>query len=263
MAPIVDRTETWVDDTQVRVEERHHDLRRRRPLSRRSRLIVLGTVGVLALIVAYLADQWQGFAFLQAQREQLAALFASHPFAVAGTFLVIYAGSVALIQPWAAILSISAGAIFGLIYGTLLALAGATIGATLAFLAARYLLRDWVQRRLEVRLAVVNEGIEREGGFYLFAMRLVAWLPFFLINPLMGVTPMRLRTFFWVTLVGMLPVTAAWVNAGTQIGRIDSVGELISPAVLLSFTLLGLLPLAAKRLIDWLRPRRTREPWKP
>jgi uncharacterized membrane protein YdjX (TVP38/TMEM64 family) len=221
------------------------------------RWLLFGLLALAALFLVLAFDPSQGLAGVQGHRESLVALVETHPLTVAGGFLLLYAVSVALVQPWAAILSISAGAVFGLAVGTLLALLGATIGATGAFLGARYLLRDWVQRRFAARLSLVNEGIEREGSFYLFALRLVAWLPFFLINPLMGLTPMRLRTFFWVTLIGMLPVTAAWVNAGTQLGRVESVGQLVSPAVLLSLTLIGLLPLAAKHLVAWLRKRRS------
>lgn len=217
------------------------------------RLLSIGLIGLVALIVLYHVDQWQGFAYIKAQREQLADLFASEPTKVAAAFFLLYVASVALVLPWTAMLSIAAGAIFGLVYGTLLALSAATVGATLAFLTARYLLRNQVQRRFHARLLPVNEGIAREGGFYLFAMRLMAWLPFFLINPLMGLTPMRVQTFFWVTLIGMLPVTAVWVNAGAQLGRIDSIDELISPAVLVSLSVVGLLPLVAKYLIELLR----------
>lgn len=219
------------------------------------RLLVISLIGLIALFVLYHVDQWQGFAYLKAQREQLAGLFASEPATVAGLFFLLYVTSVALVLPWTAMLSIAAGAIFGLVYGTLLALSAATVGATLAFLTARYLLRNQVQRRFHARLLPVNEGIAREGGFYLFAMRLMAWLPFFLINPLMGLTPMRAQTFFWVTLIGMFPVTAVWVNAGAQLGRIESLDELISPGVLISLSIVGLLPLLGKYLVELLRGR--------
>lgn len=216
-------------------------------------LTLLG--GLILLSLVSLSDPSSVFAAVKAQREQLAGLVAAHPWVTACIFFVIYAASVALILPWAALLSITAGAIFGPLYGTLLAVGGATAGATCAFLGARHLLRARVQRRFQAYLAIMDDGIEREGGFYLFALRLVAWLPFFLINPLMGLTPMRVRTFFWVTLIGMMPVTAVWVNAGTQLGRIETLEQLVSPAVLLSFTLIGLLPLVAKRLVAAWRRR--------
>ena len=125
----------------------------------------------------------------------------------------------------------------------------ATVGGTLAFLCTRYLFRDWVRQRFGDRLATVNRGVERDGACYLLALRLVPFVPFFLVNLGMGLTPMRVRTFLWASLLGMVPGTFLYVNAGTELGRLTSPLGILSPNVLLSLTLLGVVPLVLRRLV--------------
>jgi len=227
---------------------------------RRLILLVLVLFLVLALL-ALVPGEYLSFAYLKSNQERLSGLFRTHPWQTAGAYFLLYVVSVALSLPWATILGLAAGAIFGLFWGTVLVSFASTLGATLAFLIARYLARDLVQRRFGERLAAVNQGVEREGGFYLFALRLVPLFPFFLINLAMGLTPIRTRTFMWVSQVGMLAGTLVYVNAGTRLGEIESLSGLLSPGMLGSLALLGVFPLAAKHLLARIRSRRSLARW--
>jgi uncharacterized membrane protein YdjX (TVP38/TMEM64 family) len=149
---------------------------------------------------------------------------------------------------------------FGLVTGTIVVSFASTIGATLACAVARYLLRDWVQQKLGDKLQKINQGMEQEGGFYLFSLRLVPIFPFFVINLAMGLTSIRLTTFFWVSQLGMLPGTIVYVNAGMQLATIDSVSAILSPRLLLSFALLGLLPLVSKKLLNLYKKKHHLQP---
>lgn len=221
------------------------------------RLFVVGLLGgALVLVLWLLPEHWLTFDFLRGQRERLAEHFAAHPLQTALAFCLLYVVCAVLLLPWAWLLSIAAGAIFGLAWGFPLVLASATLGALCSFLVARYLGRGLLQRRFGQRLAAINRGIEREGGVYLFALRLVPICPYFLINPLMGLTAMRLGTFVWVTALGMAPVMAVYVNAGKRLGEVSSPAGLLSPLVLGSLALLGVFPLLAKRLLEACRRRR-------
>lgn len=184
------------------------------------------------------------------------------PLQVAGLFMLFYIGVTALSLPGAAILTLAAGALFGLLWGTLLVSFASSIGATLAFFTARYLLRDSVQRRFGSRLKALNQGIERDGAFYLFTLRLVPVFPFFLINLLMGLTAIRARTFYWVSQLGMLAGTLVFVNAGTQLAQLDSLAGILSPDLLLSFVLLGMFPLLARYLVGIVQRRRHYARWQ-
>ncbi|SHO59117.1 FAD-dependent oxidoreductase [Vibrio quintilis] len=184
------------------------------------------------------------------------SLRAARPVLVGGTFLLIYVLVTALSLPGAAVMTLAAGALFGLVWGTVIVSFASTIGATLAFLVSRYLLHDVVQRRFGVRLKPMNEGIKKDGAFYLFTLRLVPVFPFFLINLLMGLTPIRAVTFYWVSQVGMFAGTIVYVNAGTQLAQLDSLSGILSPALLLSFALLGIFPLLAKKVLAMLNARR-------
>ena len=150
---------------------------------------------------------------------------------------------------------------FGLFWGTLLVSFASSLGATLAFLAARFLARDWVKARFGPRLAAIDRGVERDGGFYLFTLRLVPAFPFFMINLVMGLTPMRAWTFYWVSQVGMLAGTIVYVNAGTQLAAIDSLRGILSPALIGSFALLGIFPLIAKKIVDGVKAKKVYARW--
>ena len=153
-------------------------------------------------------------------------------------------------------MTIAAGAFFGLVWGSVLVSLASTVGATLAFLLARFLLRDAVQSRFGDRLRAVNAGIARDGAFYLFTLRLVPYFPFIAINLLMALTPIRTLTFFLVSLVGMFPGTVVYVNAGTQLAGLHSLSDILSPGLIASFTLLGVFPLIAKKAVDIMKSRR-------
>jgi uncharacterized membrane protein YdjX (TVP38/TMEM64 family) len=175
--------------------------------------------------------------------------------AALAVFFLAYTAVTALSLPAAAGLSLVAGALFGRWVGTLVVLLAATLGATLALLGSRYLLRDWVRRRFGDRLEAIDRGVERDGVWYLLALRLVPAVPFVLINLGMGLTRMKVRPFALASLVGMLPGTFLYVNAGTELGRISSPGEALAPRVLIALALLGIVPLALRLLIRWVRRR--------
>lgn len=198
---------------------------------------------------------------LQQQHQYLEAQVSAHPWQAALLYLLGYVAVTALSIPGAALLTLLGGALFGLLGGTLLVSLASTLGATLAMLGSRYLLRGAVQRRFAQRLAAIDRGIEREGPFYLFALRLVPLFPFVLINLAMGLTRLPARTFWWVSQLGMLPGTLVYVNAGRELGRLDSLEGILSPGLLGAFALLGLFPLLARRLLAWLKARRVYAGW--
>lgn len=207
---------------------------------------------VAAAVAAYFALDLGRFVSLAAIKEQqagLEALYAERPAVTLGAFFAVYVAVTALSLPGAAPMTLAAGAIFGLLAGTVLVSFASSAGATLAFLSSRYLLRDGVQRRFGARLADVNAGVERDGAFYLFSLRLVPLIPFFVVNLVMGLTRMRAAAFYLVSQLGMLAGTLVYVNAGTQLSRIDSLRGILSPGLVASFVLLGFFPLAARRAI--------------
>lgn len=229
------------------------------------RLFVPGLLAAaLVLLLWLLPDEGLSFTSLRGCRDLLAAQFAANPWQTALAFCLLYVTCAVLLLPWAWLLSIAAGAVFGLAWGIPLVLASATLGALCAFLIARHLGRGLLRSRFEERLAVINRGIEREGAFYLFALRLVPICPYVLINPLFGLTAMPIGTFVWASALGMTPVMAVYVNAGTRLGEASSPGELMSPLVLASLALLGVFPLLAKHGLEaWRRHRINQSPRGP
>jgi pyruvate/2-oxoglutarate dehydrogenase complex dihydrolipoamide dehydrogenase (E3) component/uncharacterized membrane protein YdjX (TVP38/TMEM64 family) len=193
---------------------------------------------------------------LEQELADLRALVAANPLRAGSTLFLVYIAVTGLSLPGAAILTLAAGAVFGLLWGTVLVSFASTIGATLAFLASRFLFRDWVQSRFQQRLIAINRGIEREGGFYLFTLRLIPIFPFFVINLVMGITPMRTWPFYWVSQLGMLAGTVVYVNAGRELARLGEGSGILNPGLILSFCLLGIFPLLAKRVVETLRRRR-------
>lgn len=188
--------------------------------------------------------------YLKSSRDSFAQLYAERPFTVAGVYFTVYVAVTALSLPGAAVMTLAGGALFGFWQGFLIISFASTIGATLACAAARFVLRDAVQSRFGHRLSRINEGIEQEGAFYLFTLRLVPAFPFFLINLAMGLTRMPLRTYYWISQLGMLPGTVVYVNAGRELGKIDSLSGILSPSLLASFILLGLFPLIVKKIMN-------------
>lgn len=193
---------------------------------------------------------------LKGSMEQFSQYQEQSPLLVIGGFFLLYIVVTALSLPGAAILTLAAGALFGLVEGLLVASFASTIGATLAFLVSRYLLRDTIKKRFPERLTAIDAGVEKEGGFYLFTLRLVPIFPFFLINLLMGVTAIKARTFYWVSQIGMLAGTFVFVNAGTQLAQVESLSGILSLNLILSFALLGFFPLIAKGVLNIFKKRR-------
>ena len=171
-------------------------------------------------------------------------------------YFLIYVVTTAVSLPGAAVLTLAGGAIFGLGLGTVLVSIASTMGALLAFLVSRFLLRDAIRARFGEKLARIDEGVRAEGAFYLFTLRLIPVFPFFVVNLLMGLTPIRPRTYLWVSQLGMLPATVAYVNAGTQLSQIDSLKGILSPGFILSFVVIGLLPLLSRKLIGFLKAKK-------
>lgn len=225
-------------------------------VSWRKLVLIVVVVAVVVLLFALDLGRYLNLDWLKAQQEAIAAFQTAHPLATAVIFLVLYVAVAALSLPGAVWMTLAGGAIFGLWWGTLIVSFASSMGATLSFLGARFLLRDWVENRFRRHLATIDSGIACEGAFYLFTLRLVPVFPFFVINVLFGLTAMRTRTFYWVSQLGMLPATVVYVNAGTQLAKVDSLGDVVSPSLWFSFALLGLFPLGAKKVIAIIRRRR-------
>lgn len=214
---------------------------------------------IVALVVGYFffdVGQYLSLDYLKAQRGAFQGLAGEHPVAVLGGFFALYVLVTALSLPGAAIMTLAAGALFGFWVALLLVSFASSVGATLAFLAARFLFKDAVQARFGERLKKINAGVEKDGAFYLFTLRLIPAFPFFVINLVMALTPLKTWTFYWVSQVGMLAGTAVYVNAGTQLGELERLSGLLSPTLLGAFVLLGLFPWLAKAVLAVVRRRK-------
>ncbi len=218
---------------------------------------------VLAILIAsfFIFDLGQYFSldYLKSQQAALEGYKADNPVQTAAVLFLIYVVVTALSLPGAAVMTLAIGAIFGLVWGTVLVSFASTLGATLAFMISRFLLRDTVQNKFGDKLKAINDGIERDGAFYLFGLRLVPLFPFFVINLVMGLTTLKTFTYAWVSQVGMLLGTVVYVNAGTQLGKIDSLSGILSPGLIFSFVLLGLFPLIARKILDGIKSRKVLE----
>ncbi|HHE5697515.1 TPA: TVP38/TMEM64 family protein [Citrobacter amalonaticus] len=209
--------------------------------------LILGLAGVLWALPPGLLT----LETLKLHHSLLADWQRQSPFLCASLYFLLYTAIAALSIPGAALLTLLGGALFGLWQGTLLVSFASTLGATLAMLTSRYLLRDWVSRRFARHMATVNNGMARDGAFYLFALRLMPLFPFVVVNLLAGLTAVSVRRYWWVSQLGMLPATVVYLNAGRQLSQLTSIRDIISPAMLAAFALLGLLPLASR----WLATR--------
>ena len=229
----------------------------------RSRKLLLLLV-LASAVGLFFAMGWHhalSFSALQKGHAAFAAAYAQAPLQVAGIYFALYLAVAALSLPGAAILTLAGGAIFGFATGLLLVSFASSIGATLAMLAARYLLRDVVQAKFATRLAEVDRGLEKDGALYLLTLRLIPLVPFFVVNLLLGLTKMPARRFYWVSQLGMLAGTAVFVNAGTQLAQIDSLAGVLSPGLLASLVLLGVFPLLARSFIALLQKRKVYARW--
>jgi len=217
-------------------------------------------VGIIALIVlvffAFDLGQYLSLEYIKAQQGQVEMLYAENQFATLLIFFIIYVIVTGISLPGAAVMSLAAGAVFGLLTGVILISFASTLGASIAFMISRYLFRESVEARFGSSLKSINAGIKRDGAFYLFALRLVPAFPFFVINLVMGLTAIKLRTFYWVSQLGMLAGTIVYVNAGTQLAQIESASGIFSPGIIFSFVLLALLPFVGRKLVTTLKNRK-------
>jgi len=217
-------------------------------------------VAVIAALIAgfFIFDLGQYFSleYLKQQKDGLNDLYNSHPLLIIAVFFLAYVAITALALPAATILTLAGGAIFGFVTGLIVVSFASTIGATIAFLLTRYLLHDSIQAKFGDRLTAINDGIEREGAFYVFGLRLVPLFPFFMVNAVLGLTKIKTWTYYWSSQLGMLAGTAVYVNAGTQLANIESLGDIASPKLIASFVLLGVFPILAKYALNFLKKKK-------
>ena len=226
------------------------------------KIILLGIVMIVVSVFFTLDLQhYLTLNGLKSGMDQFEIWRATSPATVGASFFLMYVIVAAFSLPGAAIMTIAAGALFGLFWGAVIASFASTIGATLAFLTARYLLRDLVQAHFGDKLKAINEGMAKDGAFYLFSLRLIPLFPFFLVNLLVGLTPISTRRYYWVSQIGMLAGTVVYVNAGTQLAKISGLADIASPGLLFSFALLGIFPLLVKRFTHFLQQRRIYAKW--
>ena len=216
-------------------------------------ILALVIVALFAAFFIFDLQQYANLEYLQSQKASLEGLNTEHPLLLALGYFFLYIAVAALALPAAAILTLAGGAVFGFWKGMLLVSFASSIGATIAFLLTRYLFHDSVQKRFGKRLKTVNRGIEDEGAFYVFGLRLVPLFPFVVVNSILALTKLKTFTFYWASQLGMLIGTAVYVNAGTQLADISSMSDILSLELLLSFALLGVFPIIAKHLLAWLK----------
>ena len=220
------------------------------------RLLIVAAIVVAVILFKVLGlGHYLTLDYLKASQDKFSQLYGENRFAVIAAYMAIYITVTALSLPGAAVMTLAGGAMFGFWIGFVVVSFASTIGATLACFVARFLLRDWVQNRFGDKLSTINNGIEKEGAFYLFSLRLVPIFPFFVINLAMGLTTMKLLTFYWVSQIGMLPGTMAYVNAGKELGQIESLSGILSPGLILSFVILGVFPITVKKLLTFYKKK--------
>ena len=228
--------------------------------ARRGLYVRLGVLAALMLLViAYFGfdlGSYLNLDYLKATHERAVALVSERPLTTTAVFFLVYVLVAAASLPGAAVMTLAAGAMFGLVWGFAVVSFASSLGATLAMLIARTLLGDLVQQRFGDQLRSVNRGLERDGGFYLFSIRMVPLFPFFVVNLVMGLTPIRAWTFYWVSQLGMIPGTFVYVFAGTQLARVEGLGDVLSPGMIVALSLLGLFPLLARKGLGWIRRAR-------
>lgn len=216
--------------------------------------ILRGLILVVAAVVIYCFYKYDlksylSFDSLKAQQDTFYNYYQQNTFSTLALYFLIYVVATALSLPGAAILTLAGGAIFGFWVGLLIVSFASSIGATLSFLSARFILRDWVQEKFGHKLSAINEGFKKDGAFYLFTLRMIPVFPFFMVNLVTGLTPIKTSTYYIISQIGMLAGTAVYVNAGTQLASIESASGILSPKILLSFALLGAFPIIAKKII--------------
>lgn len=222
-------------------------------------LIVLIITGIIASFFIFDLNQYFTLSYIKASKEKFFLFYSANRILTVSLYMLAYIVMTALSLPGATVMTLAGGALFGFFITLISVSFASTIGATLACFVSRYLLRDWVEKRFGDKLDIINAGIEKDGIFYLFMLRLIPVFPFFIINMLMGLTRIRLYTFYWVSQVGMLAGTAVYVNAGKELGKINSLSGILSPGLIFSFVILGIFPLAVKKIFNWYKLKFTGE----
>ena len=211
---------------------------------------------VIALFFAFDLQQYLNFEYLKSSKSLFISYYEQNPILVIGSYFLSYVALTAFSLPGAVWMTLGGGAIFGLLTGTIMISFASTIGATIAMLISRYLLRNWVQERFAKQMQPINSGIQNNGGYYLFTLRLLPVVPFFVINMGIGLTSLRTFTFYWVSQLGMLPGTLVYINAGSELAKIEALGDILSPTLIGSFVLLGIFPLLVKKFISSIEAKR-------
>ena len=226
------------------------------------KIVILIALGLgIGAFFAFDLGRFLTLDYLKSSQTAFAELYANQPLTVAAVYFLIYVAATALSLPGATIITLAGGAIFGLLWGTVIVSFASSVGATLAFLMSRFVLRSSIESKFGNRLTEINKGIEKDGAFYLFTLRLIPVVPFFVINLVMGLTKMKARTFYWVSQIGMFAGTIVYVNAGTQIAQIESLKGILSPGLIGSFVLLGLFPLIARKIVEAVKKRKVYARW--
>ncbi len=220
-------------------------------------VIVVLIIFLITAFKFFALEQYLSLSYLKSSQEKFSLLYTEHKIFVIAAYMMFYIIVTSLSLPGAVVLTLVGGALFGLQAGTLIVSFASTIGATFACLASRFVLRDWVQSKFGDKLSAVNKGIEREGAFYLFTLRLIPIFPFFIINLVMGLTELPMLTFYWVSQLGMLPGTMVYVNAGKELAKIDSLSGILSPGLIFSFALLGLFPITVKKIVAFYKRKKS------
>lgn len=220
---------------------------------KRIKIILLTATFSIVFAFFYVFDlqQYLTLQYLKSSKALFISYYDQNPILVLGSYFLGYVVMTAFSLPGAVWMTLGGGAFFGLLTGTVTVSFASTIGATLSMLISRFILRDWVQGRFGEQMQTINTGIQKDGGFYLFTLRLLPIVPFFVINLGMGLTPLRTFTFYWVSQLGMLPGTLVYINAGSELAKIEAIGDILSPTLIGSFVLLGIFPLLVKKLINF------------
>ena len=231
-------------------------MRQRRVTKPRLAFLVVFLVAVAAFF-AFGGHEALSFQNVKARYHDLEAIYQAHPLWTMVAFFALYIALATTSLPGGAVLTMIAGALFGLFLGTVLVSFASTLGAVFAMLLSRYVLRDWVERRFGARLRRLNEGVEREGALYLFMLRLVPAIPFFLVNVGMGLTRLGTWRYYWVSQLGMLPGSVLFANAGTKLAEMNSPDDVLTPGVIGAFVLLAIVPITVKKIVERVRKKRT------
>ncbi len=218
--------------------------------------VIVLILGMIASFLIFDLGEYFSLSYIKESQSRFEAIYRENRVMVIAAYMVIYIMVTSLSLPGAAVMTLAGGALFGLLAGTIIVSFASTIGATIACIATRFVLRDWIQNKFKEKINTINQGIEKEGAFYLFTLRLIPAFPFWLINLLMGLTNMSMLTFYWVSQIGMLPGTIVYVNAGKELAKIESFSGILSPGLIFSFVLLGIFPIAVKKLAGFYKNRK-------